>query len=468
MKQRAGRGVFEKLAASSFVWICLALAALDCTSDHGKLARRSGASGAGGAGGAGAGKAGSAGKSGVAGSAGASGSSAASGGTGGVKPVEPAGRAVTTLLHGVVDAPRIAWCFGRGSGSSDLFGDPAPRRGLAYGESFSFERLDGVDLDEDDLSLLVLAGELELVEDLDCEAAVALARKEMAAVAGGTGGGGAGGEAGAENGGAAGVLAEAGAGPASASESAGQAGESAGGHAGAPAGQAGEGGAASGAAGGGGGVSEAGAGGSAEPGLPAAPRLRVATLASFPAGTLSEGYSLLLVASGCIGGPAFSDRDAERVCGSGYLPRNGSLTANLVVLSRKTAPRAIAFQALHAVHGASERGVQVNPQGDVLPVISIAGGINEGTLLPREPRVDLGTDDYGIGLSGWTVESIASGMAPRNEPWSDIIERGGLEELESGRGYTLVLIGPPDADAGKWWNAPALTVVDNDPGGEED
>jgi hypothetical protein len=187
-----------------------------------------------------------------------------------------------------------------------------------------------------------------------------------------------------------------------------------------------------------------------------------------PAGTLSEGYSLLLVASGCVGGPAFSDPDEERVCGSGYVPRNGSLTANLAVLSRKTARNAIVFQALHAVHGASERGVRVNPQDDVLPVITIADNINEGTLLPRDPRSDLGTDDYGIGLSGWTVDSIASGMAPLSEPWSDIIERGGFEELEDGRGYTIVLIGPPDAGAGKWWNAPALTVVDNDPGGDDD
>jgi hypothetical protein len=412
---------------------------------------------------AGAGNGGSGGRSGGGGTAGGAGSTATSAGTGGVvKPVEPVGRAVTTLLHGVVDAERIAWCFGRGRDDPELFGRPTPRSGVEYGESFAFEALDGADLEEDDLSVLVLTGELERVRDLDCREAVALAREEMGRVtgAGGAGGEGAGGDSGAPLGGAAGALSEAGAGGVDAAENAGQGGAASTAEGGA--GQGGE----SGAPAAGGALSDGGAGGSDAPVLPPAPRLRVATLASLPAGTLTEGYSLLLVAAGCIGGPAFSDPEEERVCGSGYLPKSGNLAANLVVLSRKTASNGVAFQALHAAHGAPERGVRVKPQDGLLPVISIADGMAEGTLRPREPRLDLGLDDYGIGLSGWTVEVNASGTPLFEEPWSALSERGGIAELENGRGYTVVLIGPPDGGADKWWNRAALTVIDNDPGGE--
>jgi hypothetical protein len=167
MKPPAVIRAFEKLLSSSVVWMCLALGAVDCTSDHDRLARRPGVSGAAGAGGT-AGNGGAAGK-GASGKSGASGSSAASGGSGGVKPVEPPGRAVTTLLHGVVDAERIAWCFGRGAETPELFGRPTPRSGVAYGQAFTFEELDDVDLDDVDLTLYALAGELELVRELDCE-----------------------------------------------------------------------------------------------------------------------------------------------------------------------------------------------------------------------------------------------------------------------------------------------------------
>jgi hypothetical protein len=202
--------------------------------------------------------------------------------------------------------------------------------------------------------------------------------------------------------------------------------------------------------------------------LPPPARLRFGTVATFPRGTLGEGYSLLLVATGCIGGSAFADPDAGSICGEGYDPTRGNLAANVVVLSRKTSPSALALQALHASRASQERGVRVAPQGDVLPVISIAEGITEGTLRPREPRLDLGTDDYGVGLSGWALEVNAAGTPVFEESWADVLERGGIEELEPGRGYTLVLIGPAAGAARSWWNGSVLTIVDNDPGGGEE
>jgi hypothetical protein len=458
MRRRAPRSLrtFRPFAVALLAAL---LGVVSCGSDKRDLARRPGVAGSSGtAGSAGTGGAGSGGV------AGSGGSSAGTGGTGGQKIVEPRGRSVTTLVHGIVDAERVAWCFA--DADDEFFGEPEPRSGLRYGEALHFEELDGVDLEDDDVSLYALTGELALVSELDCEDAVQRAREEMAAAGGGTGGGsgsgGAGGAAG-ETAAGAGGLEAGGAGGAAAGEpgSGGNADSAAGGQT--SGGEAGETGAA-----GDGAAGEAGAGGSGEVPLPAPPRLRVARIAAFPAGSLRDGYSLLMVAAGCIGGPAFADDLEEDVCGPGYDPRQGNVTAELVVLSRRTLSGALSLQALHASRASGDRGVHVVPPPEkVLPTISIADGLQEGTLRPREPRTDLGPVSYGTETDDWSLRVNETSTPLFEEHWPDLLERSGLESLEAGRGYTVILIGPSAGlRARKWWNGSALTLVDNDPGGE--
>jgi hypothetical protein len=447
-----------RFRSSALLGALVSLALVDCKSDHDALVRRPNGVGASGAGSAGtAGASGTAGSS-SGGSGGLGGSSAATGGSGGMKVVEPQGRSVMTLVHGVVDAERVAWCFARGTGDrADFVGRPEPDAGLGYGEAFTFETLDDIDLDDDDVSVYALTGELELVSDLACDEAVERAREEMALVEP-RGSGASGGRSG--EGGEGGGAAHPGAG--------GEAGEvSKGGESGAPAvaGAAGDDGGPD--VGGAGAAGQAGAGSSGPPELPEPARLRVAPLAAFPRGTLAEGYSLLMVAAGCIGGSAFADAGDKDICGDDYVPRAGNLTAELVVLSRTTSPSALVLQALHASRASGERGVRVVPPADaVLPAVTIADRISEGTLRPREPRIDLGPDDFGIDTRDFAVQVNDNGSPLFDERWPAILSRSGIDEPEIGRGYTLVLIGPSsEIRARGWWNEPAFTLVDNDPGG---
>jgi hypothetical protein len=326
--------------------------------------------------------------------------------------VLPKGRSVVTLLHAIVDAPRVAFCFAKSSGGANTFiGEPRPADGVAYGRSLVLESVSGVDHDEEGLVPYALAGELELVDGLDCDDAVRRAQDEMR------------------------LALEAAEAP-DTSESAGGAG--------------GEGG--------------AGTGGAGDPGAPMA-RLRVGRLPELGPGTLTEGYSLLYAAVGCFGGAAYTHPDEREICGDVYAPSSTSLSAELVVVSRTTKSDVVALQALHASRGfGALSSIRIAPpQSMVLPGISVGDQLTEGALRPREPRTDVLPESYGIGDDDWTVDALVSGSPVVSEPWPKVLERSDMPVPQVGRGYTLVLMGPAGKFGTGFWNEPGFALVDNDP-----
>jgi hypothetical protein len=383
-----------------------ALAATDCTRDHDALAARPRSQGGTG------GMAGSAGAhSGFGGSGGSLGGKAGSGGsggTGGSKVTEPIGRSVVTFLHAFADAQAVTLCFAKRDGASNEFvGRPRPAEGLVYGGALVLETLSGVDLDEEGVVPFAITGELDLLDGLDCEEAVALAEAEMHADGGPTGGGGAANDAGA-------------------------------------AGQAGD-------------------GGGGAPNL-VPPRLRVVQLPELAPGTLTEGYSLLYAMVGCLGGPAFAHEQGEALCGTGYTPSGSNVTAELVVLSRKVGFGTVAFQGLHASRALSSLSIRVTaPVSSVEPSVYIADNLTEGMLRPRVPRTDLNPAGYGVETRSWRVQALVGIEAIVSDSWPTILGRSGLDAPMSNRGYTLVLMGPSTDIDDTLWNPPGFTVVDNDP-----
>jgi hypothetical protein len=427
-------------AVATLAWLGLVSGA-SCTSDRGSLARRPNdpAGGAGGTGGA-AGSGGSP----AAGKSNSSGGKSGGDGAGG-KVTEPPGKSLLTVTHGIVDAPTVAWCFARvRDGQSRLVGSPQPKAGVAYGASIVLDELPSTDLGRDGVVALAIAGELARVADLNCEEAVALAEREMGLPPAGHGGhaGGAG-EGGSD---AAGSSGEGGQGGAS-----GAAGETAAGGEGGNQGT--DGGAGDGAA------------GADDPELPEPPSLRVGALPALPPGALSEGYSLLLVSAGCLGGPAFSHDLERQVCGSAYRPRSPTLTGELVVLSRSSSPSTFGFQTLHASVASGELAVSIAPPpSSLLTTVTLSLNMTQGMLRPREPRLDLAPTAYGSGGDDWSVQVTDSSGTPIKEQWSAVLARGGIDELELDHAYTLIVIGPGGGlPKRSWWNAPAVTIIDNAP-----
>jgi hypothetical protein len=401
-----------------------------CTSDHGKLELRPHAAGMGGLGGVSA--------AGQGGSGGALTRPPAAG-SGGVEPtmhIDTPGRSVFTVVHGIVDADLTAWCFARvRDGATTLVGDPVPAGGLGYGQSLSFETLSGVTAASDGVVPYVITGDLSQIDGLDCEAAVARAQAVMAADNGASGASGQGG-----------ALGEGGAGGGDAGASSGGASHEA------------EGGAAG----------DSGAGGQSvqlDVTTPAAPALRVGALPGLPAGSLAAGYSMIEVAAGCFGAKAYTARLERIACGVDYTPDHGSLTAEIAILARDTEDNALALQALHASHASGDLGVSSAPGPlDSGTGTTLVDNFAEGALRPRDPSVAYPVQSWGANTSTWTVNATMGGVDYATELWADIRERAGMDQLENGRGYTLIAIGPSlgITDTG-FWHDFAFALVDNDP-----
>ena len=384
---------------------CCALFA--CSTDHAALEKRP--SSGGGAGGSG-------GVLGTAGHTPASGTGGV-GGTGGHPDEEAPGTSVLTIVHGVVDAPSVLVCWAKvaDDGTVTPFGKPLSRTPLEYGQSIVLPEITGADPASDVLEPFLLAGELDLVAGLDCAAAIERAQNEEAPSA--------------------------------------------------PSGAAGSGdlGAGGGAEGGAAGSAEGGAAGAAsEP----QPRLRARGLPAIPANTLNGGRSYLLVASGCLGGAGFSAANAEAFCGTGYSERQPTVTATFVALSRVTAADDVGLQVLHASLATGPISVSSRP---TLPTssespISIVRSDVPGGLLPRPAYTGHTAFDYGS-ARGYRLDVAQQSVTLLTEAWADVLARGGLNALEDGSNYALVLIGPrADLTAGAaFWNLPTVTVVPADP-----
>lgn len=346
--------------------------------------------------------------------------------------VEPPGENKLTLLHGVVDAVRVAFCFAKVVDGlpEPVQGNPIPTAGLPYAGSLSVTQLAGLDWTKDAVLPIVIAGDLSLVAGKSCSQAISLAQSYALEDAGGDGAADVGVEAAVDGSSDAADDSSIDASMVDAS---------------------------------GGDAADAPVDAVTE--LPPPPKLRVGELPVLPAGTLSSGYSLLLAATGCIGGPAFSDPLETYVCGATYTPSSPTLAPVVVPLSRVSTPGALGLQLVNAARAADPIDVSSrHPKGSSIPDIDIADGVVFGAVAPRPPLLGYSSSAFGSPLSAsfldvWSQNSSAPFYS---SSWKDAL--GPLDDAHDGKTYAVVLIGPrPNNTGQKWWNGPRLVVLDNDP-----
>jgi len=337
---------------------------------------------------------------------------------------EPPGASVLTFVNGIVDAPRVALCLAKvdAEGNVTPFGSPLTDEPLEYGQSLVLAETADVDVATDGLQPFVIAGELDLIADLDCEAAIARARAEEAtsdASGDESGQGGAGGDG--SSLGVAGAVAE-------------------GGSAGS--------------------VGAAGSAGAAANAPAVRSPLRVRGLPAIAAGTLNAGRSLVFVANGCLGGATYDGAKAELYCGTGYTPRQPTASAILVSLSRQVVGDHLGMQVVHAslANGPVDlRSRPLMPPSDPGVVIT---SVRPGQVQPRPASVSATAFDLGVARN-YKLEVLSQGTSLFAQGWPRALSLGGLGELEDGKGYALVLSGPSGGSKAvpNLWNGPVLTAI---------
>lgn len=325
---RAGRRSAAR-GAERFVGIGLAslLALLDgaaCTTDHDQLAKQPGKATSSSTSSTGSGTGGA--------SSTGSGHAVSTTGSAGPNQYPADGDDVLTLVHGQVDAERIAFCFAelRDGVLRLISEEPVPEQGLAYGAQLTLTAPGGLDFEDDGLVPIVLAGDLARVAGMECEEALSLAYRVDRS-----------GEAQQEPMGAAGAA------------------------------------------------GAAGATGSA-----ARPALRAMELPALPAGTLVLGKHYVMVVHGCMGGPGVEDESGVH-CGDAFTPSRPTLRPLLVPVSRQTTIGKLALQFMHASLASPRVDVRSRPANRLEQATLLVSGLAYG-FVPSNPKKDLSAEDLGI------------------------------------------------------------------------
>jgi hypothetical protein len=326
---------------------------------------------------------------------------------GGHSDDEAPGESLLTIVNGVVDAPSVVLCFAKvdAEGGVSAFGQPLTAQPFEYGKSLVLTAVAGAELDTDTLQPMLIAGELGLVSGLGCEDAVARAQDEEAAA----------------------IAANAQASAAALNDEGGAGGE---GGAGAGAGEV-------------------------------RARLRLRGLPAIPAGTLSAGRSMLLVATGCLGGATYRAAHEQEYCGAGYTEQAPTVSAVLVSLSRRLDFAHVGLQFVHASLATSPLSVSSHPpfpSQDSGPLL--ASNVSLGQTAPHSALLTDTASDLGSARL-YRVQVTPQDSPPASFDWVDVLTGAGLSTLENGRGYTLVLVGPrADHDAATpLWNPSRVTLL---------
>jgi hypothetical protein len=341
--------------------------------------------------------------------------------------VEPKGADAVTLVHGVVDADHIAFCFAKVDAGvpGEPTGIPLPSGGLLFGGALGVKSLSGFDFAKDDIEPIVIAGDFSLLAGKTCADAIALAKSFEPEPP------------------EAGDDADADAGDLDASLDASPDADAS---------------------------AESDANddvADAEVELPPPPPLRALALPVLPAGTLGAGYSTLLVAAGCIGGPAFVHDLGDQLCGAGYSSKNSTLTPLLVRMSRVSDPNHVGLQAVNASLASDPLSFQSQPsQGSSLPAFAFAYGVGFGEVSPKPPELAYAKAVIGpVDSSELVIVASGSSVPAYSNSWKSGLSASGLDDLSDGKSYAVVYLGPLAGVTGKdkWWNAPRLIAVPTDP-----
>ncbi len=380
-----GAGPFARSA-----WSLLLALALGCTTDHDQLAKQPRKTTGGSAE-----TTNSGGSTGSGGAASVNSGSVTTSAAGGAFPYTPDGDDVLTLVHGEVDAERIAFCFARVvDGERRLVdAEPQPNGGLPYGSQLSLAEPGGLSFEDDTIVPVVLAGDIERVEGEACDAAL-----DQAYWAGVT------------------ELPQ-----------------------------------------GLGGAGQGGQGGSSEQ-SETRPALRAMALPALPAGTLVKGRNYLMVIAGCMGGPGVTDETGV-YCGEDFSARESTLRPLLVPVSRQVMSGRLSLQFLHASPATSQVDFRSRPfSGGPGLEAALSFGLSYGTLSPSTPKTDYSVDQLGI-PEGANLDVLLFNRRELAVPWQEAAERGGatLEDGESYVIVLLGPSLGTDSDDG--FNASTLTIV---------
>ncbi|WP_437689918.1 hypothetical protein [Sorangium sp. So ce176] len=199
----------------------------------------------------------------------------------------------------------------------------------------------------------------------------------------------------------------------------------------------------------------------------ASPPVVAVALPVVPAPVFAEEKSLLLVATGCLGGEGHTHALEKQACGDAYTIDTPTAGLVAVAMSRRTRFDRIGLQVAHASAATPVIDVHLTPERSSVSGVILAQELSYGAISPSPPftglaRADLGApEDVAVQaydpVEGTTMASV---------PMREILANSDVEatSIADGRGFVLVAVGAaPGTERGGFWQPHTYTLLQSDP-----
>ncbi|AUX39233.1 hypothetical protein SOCE26_006170 [Sorangium cellulosum] len=201
----------------------------------------------------------------------------------------------------------------------------------------------------------------------------------------------------------------------------------------------------------------------AEPGAPVV----AAALPVLPASVFTEERSLLLVATGCLGGEGHTHESEKQACGDAYTIDTPTAGLVAVAMSRRTTFERVGLQVAHASAATPVVDVQLTLGQSGASGLTLAQALSFGAIAPFPPFTGLARDDLGA-LEQLTVETYdpIEAKVTASVPMDEILANSDVTatSIADGEGFVLVAVGAaPGTARGGFWRALTYTLLRADP-----
>jgi hypothetical protein len=199
----------------------------------------------------------------------------------------------------------------------------------------------------------------------------------------------------------------------------------------------------------------------------ASPPVVVAPLPVLPKSVFTADKSLLLVTTGCLGGPGHTDAAEALACGASYTAETPNPGLVALGMSRIKTPSHVSLQAAHAAVALPTVDIRVRTGTQEPKDWIIAPFLSHGSIGPKPPFDSLRSSGFGSIEASHILTTVPGDTYPTSATaMSSIFAKSSIKAADfvDGQGFVLVAVGGyPGTAAGPWWHALTYALVRGDP-----
>ncbi|WP_438041471.1 hypothetical protein [Sorangium sp. So ce128] len=192
-----------------------------------------------------------------------------------------------------------------------------------------------------------------------------------------------------------------------------------------------------------------------------------AGLPVLPAPVFAEEKSLLVVATGCLGGEGHTHESEKEGCGDAYTIDTPTAGLVAVAMSRRTSFDRVSLQVAHASAATPVVHVELTPGREDATGVTLAQDLSYGAIAPFPPSTGFSVSDLGA-LDEVAIETRdpIEGMVTSSVPMREILASSDVPaaDIGDGQGFVLVAVGAaPGAEQGGFWHPLTYSLLRANP-----